>query len=178
MIAPETKRLGILARWYAEPLSHEEAQALLSLSERREQERLKRNGTAYLSPLLKLIALHWLEAPTESHYHYLISKKSKSIHADVLTPLIYGQLLMSRKQVGAMDYLEKAFHRATSLLRPEDYFVLMKRHQVLKQIPLSEQASQGVSLDALIKTGSVIGRMEESHGGRPEFRHDPNDTYG
>ncbi len=178
MIAAATKELGILARWYAEPLTHEEAKALLKLSERREQERLKRNGSSYLSPLLKLIALHWLGEPTEGHYHYLISKKNKSIHAESLTALIYGQLLMSKKLEGAMDYLDQAFHKVQLLLRPEDYFVLMKRHQVLKHIPVSGQPGKGESLEGLLKTGGVIGRMEESRGGRPGFWYDPNDTYG
>lgn len=178
MIAPETTRLGILARWYGEPLNHEEAEALLKLTEKRAQERLKRNGNSCLYPLLKLIALHWREEPTEGHYHYLISKKNKSVHAGILSPLIYGQLLMSTKTEGAMDYLDEAFHRARLLLKPEDYFVLMKRHQILKNIPLSGQACEGETLEELLKTGGVIGRMEESLGGRPEFKHDPGDTYG
>lgn len=178
MIAPETKALGILARWYAEPLSHTEAESLFKLSEKREQEKLKRNGRAYLSPLLKLIALHWLGEPTEGHYHYLSSKTNMSVHAEVLKPLIYGQLLMSKKLEGAMEHLDQAFHQARLLLRPEDYFVLMKRHQVLGNIPLSETAGEGETLEGLLKTGGVIGRLEETRGERPRFSHDPNDTYG
>jgi hypothetical protein len=178
MIAPETKGLGILARWYAEPLSREEAEALLALAERREQAKLKRFARSHIAPLLKLIALHWLGEPTGEYYRHLISKRSASIHAEILKPMIYGQLLMSSKTEGAMTYLDDAFHRARLLLRSEDYFVLMKRHQVLRHIPLSAEAAKGETLENLLKTGSVIGRMEQSHGGRPEFSHDPNDTYG
>lgn len=171
-------RAGILTHWYAEPLSNEKAEALLQLAEKRQQERLKRNGTAYLSPLLKLIALHWLGEATEGYYHYLLSKRSKSVHAEILKPLIYGQLLMSKKMEGAMEYLDDAFHQARLLLRPEDYFVLMKRHQDLRNIPLSKQPTAGETLEGLLKTGGVIGRMVDSLGGRAGFTHDPSDTYG
>ncbi|MDH5786597.1 MAG: hypothetical protein OEZ16_13465 [Chromatiales bacterium] len=178
MISELTVGFGILARWYADPLSHEEAELLLSLCERREQDLLKHSGNSYLAPLLKLIALHWLGEATEGHYQYLISKKSKSVHAEILKPLIHGQLLMSKKIEGAMEDLDVAFHHARLLLRPEDYFVLVKRHQILRHIPLSAQPSQGETLDGLLKTGGVIGRMGESLGGRSGFRHDPDDLYG
>jgi hypothetical protein len=178
VIAAETKELGILARWYAEPLSHEEAEQLLSLAEKREQERLKRFARSNLSPFLRLIALHWLGEPTEEYYRHLTSRRTASIHAEILKPMIYGQLLMSRKTDGAMAYLDDAFHRARLLLRPEDYFVLMKRHQVLRSIPLSAEAAKGERLEGLLRMGGVIDRMEQGRGERPEFRHDPDDTYG
>ncbi|MCW8919720.1 MAG: hypothetical protein OQL08_13015 [Gammaproteobacteria bacterium] len=178
MIAPATQRLGILARWYAEPLSRDEAESLLALSQRREQERLKRHGKAYLSPLLKLIALHWLGEATDGHYHYLRSQQANARHLQILTPLLYGQLLMSKRISGATDYLDEAFHQARLLLRPEDYFMLMKRHQILKRIPLSDRATPGETLELLLTTGKVIARMEEGRGERPGFWHDPNDTYG
>jgi hypothetical protein len=169
---------GILARWYAEPLTPQQANELLSLAVVHEQQLLKRFAHSYLSPLLKLIALHWLGEPIESHYQQLVSRKEKSVHIEILTPLIYGQLLMSRRIEGAMGYLDQAFAQARLLLRPEDYFTVMKRHQLLKQLPLGEGYSAGSTLEALLNTAAVIGRMKESHGERPGFRHDPNDTYG
>ncbi len=178
MIAPKTKELGILARWYAEPLNHDEAQALLSLCVEREQRLLKRSGRPTLSPLLKLIALHWLDEPTEAHYQHLLSRQEKSVHAEILKPLIYGQLLMSRQKNGAISYLDEAFTQARLLLRPEDYFAVMKRHQLLKQLPLGGSDSAGLRLDALLATAGVIERMKEGNGERPGFWHDPNDTYG
>ena len=170
--------LGILARWYAEPLNKEQAEALLILSREREQQQLKRQGKPILSPLLKIIALHWLDEPIESYYQHLLSRREKSKHAQILKPLIYGQLLMSRQQYGAMEYLNEAFAQARLLLRPEDYFAVMKRHQLLKQLPLSGDDTVGHALEALLRTAAVIERMKESHGERPVFSHDPNDTYG
>ena len=178
MIVNETKPLGILARWYAEPLNRDEAELLLALSRKREQELLKRHGSPLLSPLLKLIALHWLGEPTEGHYHHLLSRKEKSVHAEILKPLIYGQLLMSRQQHSAMEYLDLAFAQARLLLRPEDYFAVMKRHQLLKQLPLGKSDSASLTLEALLATAGVIERMKEGNGERPGFTHDPNDTYG
>jgi hypothetical protein len=178
MITASTKGLGILARWYAEPLSHEEAEQLLALAEKREQERLKRFARSHLSPLLRLIALYWLGEPTEEYYHHLTSKPTASIHAGILTPLIYGQLLMSRQQRGAMEYLDQAFAQARLLLRPEDYFTVMKRHQLLLQLPLGKGNSTGQALEALLNTAGVIERMKQGNGERPGFWHDPNDTYG
>lgn len=178
VIAPETKAMGILARWYAHPLSHDEARRLLELSVKREQEKLKRYATPYLSPYLRLIALHWLGESTDVQYQHLTSKLSRSAHAEILKSLIYGQLLMSRKQCGAMDYLDEAFHQARLLLRSDDYFAVMKRHHILKGIPLSDRAAREETLDGLLKTASVIARMKESQGIRPDFTYDPNDTYG
>lgn len=178
MIAAQTLGLGILARWYAEPLKRDEAEQLLSLSEKREQQLLKRHASPLLPPLLKLIALHWLDEPTEGHYHHLLSRKGKSVHAEILKPLIYGQLLISRQQTGAMDYLDQAFAQARLLLRPEDYFTVMKRHQLLLQLPLGKGNSAGQSLEALLNTAGVIERMKQGGGERPEFWHDPNDSYG
>jgi hypothetical protein len=169
---------GILARWYADPLTLAQAQELLALSTRREQQLLKCFATPHTPPLLRLIALHWLGEPTEGYYQHLISRRSGSVHAEILKPLIYGQLLMSKRISGATDYLDEAFHQARLLLRPQDYFVLMKRHQILKRIPLSDTATQGETLEQLLTTGKVIARMEESRGERPGFWHDPNDTYG
>jgi hypothetical protein len=179
VIAPETRGLGILARWYADPLSRDEAESLLALSQRREQERLKRHGKAYLSPLLRLVALFWLNSEGfEARYDHLLSHGSRSIHLQILKPLICGQLLMSKRLAGAVECLDEAFHRARLLLRPQDYFVLINRHQVLRSIPLSQRATQGETLEVLLTTGKVIARMEESRGERPGFHHDPNDTYG
>lgn len=178
MIAAETKELGILARWYAEPLNHNDAQALLEVSQRREQALLKRHGRSYLSPLLKLVALHWLGERTDEYYHYLTSQHSGSTHLQILKPLLYGQLLMSRRLDGAMQYLDEAFLHARLLLRPDDYFTLMKRHQVLKRIPLSDKGARPESLTELLTTASVIERMQDNPEKRKGFWYDPNDTYG
>lgn len=178
MIAAATKELGILARWYAEPLTHNEAEQLLSCSIKREQQRLKRHGSSLLSPYLKLIALHWLCEPTESHYQHLLSRREKSVHAEILKPLIYGQLLISRQQNGAFDNLDQAFAQARLLLRPEDYFAVLKRHRLLKQLPLGGGDNPGLTLEALLATAGVIERMKQGNKERPGFWHDPNDTYG
>jgi hypothetical protein len=156
VIAAQTRQLGILARWYAEPLSHTEAQKLLALSLQREQTLLKRSASSPLSPLLKLIALHWLGEPTSAHYQHLTSRKEKSVHAEILKPLIYGQLLMSKQMEGTMGYLDDAYSQARLLLRSEDYFVVMKRHQILKSIPLSDEPAKGERLEGLLKIGGVI----------------------
>lgn len=178
MIAPITGRMGILARWYAEPLTLDEAEQLLSLTIKREQELLKRHAHPLLCPHLKLIALYWLGEPIEGHYHHLLSRKEESVHAKILKPLIYGQLLISRQHSGAMDYLDQAFAQARLLLRPQDYFAVMKRHQLLKQLPLGKGDAAGQSLAELLNTAGVIERLKQGNGERPGFLHDPNDTYG
>ncbi len=178
MIAPETASLGILARWYAEPCSCEEASALLELANRREQAILKRGGHPYLSPILRLIARYWLGEPIEGYYQHLLSKRTGSAHAELLKPLIYGQLLMSRLESGAMVHLDDAFHRARLLLHPQDYFTVMKRHQLLSILPSGGVATTGKGLEPLLTTAAVIERMNSSRGERPGFTHDPNDTYG
>jgi hypothetical protein len=187
-----TPSVGILARWYAEPLSHNEAQKLLALSLQREQALLKRSASSPLSPLLKLIALYWLGEPLEAHYHHLLSKRSRSAHSEILKPLIYGQLLMSQRREGAMEYLDEAFQRSRQLLRPEDYFTVMKRQTLLREIPLSpvmgaapsprkalnDEKVVGEGLESLLTTAAVIARMKTTQEKKAKFNHDPNDTYG
>ncbi len=178
LIAPKTAGMGILARWYAEPLNREQAEALIRQCESRQQALLKRHGRSHLSPLLKLIALHWLGEPVAGHYHHLRSKQEKSIHVEILKPLIYGQLLMSRRQEGATLYLDEAFERARLLLRPDDYFAVVNRQKLLKELPVGGAADNGETLDTLLTTAGVIEQMKQSQGGRPGYSRDPNDLYG
>lgn len=169
---------GILARWYAEPLGVDDAQALLQSMIEREQAVLKRQGKPRMTALLKMTAIYWLGDPIEEYYHHLTAKREHSAHMQVLKPLIYGQLLMSRHREGAMAYLDHAFEQARRLLHPADYFTVMKRHQLLGLIPLSHTEGAGENLATLLTTAAVIQRMHGVETSRQPYSHDPNDTYG
>lgn len=159
MIASETRGMGSLARWYAEPLGEEEAAALLRFAQAREQALLKRGGKSHLSPLLRLIALHWLGEQTDSYYQHLKARQTSSVHAQLLLLLIHGQLQMSGQVKEGMDELDEAFERMRLLLRPQDYFAVVKRHKLLRQLPPSPDLPSALPLKRLLITAAVIERM-------------------
>jgi hypothetical protein len=77
---------------------------------------------------------------------------------------------MSQRRSGAFAPLDRAFHAARNLLAPSDYFVLFKRHNLLRQLPLGTAIQKGQSLEELLTTAAVIERMTSVQrlGGRKD----------
>ena len=80
-------------------------------------------------------------------------------HGAALVELIYGQLLMSRRLRGARLHLDRGFLRAGRLLTTDDYFILLKRHQQLSRLPLTQTPLPPADLPSLLTTAAVIARM-------------------
>jgi hypothetical protein len=72
---------------------------------------------------------------------------------------------MSQRRSGAFAPLDRAFHAARHLLTPGDYFVLFKRHNLLRKLPLGTEIIKGQLLEELITTAAVVERMTSAQRG-------------
>ena len=164
-----------LASWFAVPLTVEQAQAALS-----EVRHSLRGGRAaqqrlFTMRLAEIILRYWAGYDIEPNYRTLLALLNEQ-RERALLDLCYGQLLISRKQESAWRHLDKGFTAAVHLLEPEDYFTVLKRHQLLRQLPLGSLPSEAAPLAALLAEARVIARLRGLGGRRdmPAPKH--NDT--
>lgn len=150
---------ALLARWYATPLDRDAAAELLHRAQQREALRVRRGKSCYTCRLQRMVAHYWLGKEIDEEFHALTQRLRNTAHGRILAELIYGQLLMSQRRNGAMAALDHAFHAACHLLTPSDYFVLFKRHNLLRRLPLGTEGQKRLSLEALLTTAAVIKRM-------------------
>lgn len=83
----------------------------------------------------------------------------ESPHATALATLIQGQLLMSCRYLGGYEALERGFTQLQPYLAPADYFLLLKRHQLLKELPTHRDGLPPQSLSQLLQTAMVIRQL-------------------
>ncbi len=100
-----------LACWYADPRDAQAAQALLEVTQRRLQIRRCRGGRCFPLHVLRLICHYWLDRDCTLEYEQL-----SILYGDdrdlALLELVYGQLLISRKCLPALQHLERGFSLA------------------------------------------------------------------
>lgn len=169
------RSLGI---WYADPLSHEQARRLLALSEERERRQKRRSGSTLVCKLRHMVAQYWLDRDISDVYLMLKPTAARSAHGRALLELVYGQLLLSRRQAEGMNHLEQGFRLATRLFAAEDYLQVMNRHRLLHHLPLSDTPAEAEPLEVLLTSARVIERMKQCDNRRSAYQHDPKDTYG
>ena len=166
-----------LSCWCAEPLSREQARALLGRAEQRAQGYLRRGYGCVTCDLQRLIARFWLGEPTANHFDVLRARLQDSgARAQALVDLTEGQLLMSHRLEGAGERLRRGFATAEPLLSPGDYFTLLNRHRQLALLPLSSTPMPAEGLGGLLATARVIEKM----GGEEKapIKSDAKDLYG
>ena len=147
-----------LAGWFAAPLTQEQAEAALSEIRQALHGGRAAQQAAFSTRLAELILRFWAGRDIEASYrnlHALLSDQREL----ALLDLCYGQLLMSCKQEPAWQHLDKGFTTAAHLLEPEDYFAVLKRHELLRQLPLSPLPSPAATLEALLAEARVIARL-------------------
>ena len=171
-------RPSILGRWYADPLSPDQARKLLEQTEAREEKRKRHGGNTLTCKLQRMVALFWLGEDVNAYYHMLNPLAIRSPHGHALLELIYGQLLLSRHLNAGMRHLEKGFRLAANLFSAGDYLEVMNRHRLLRQLPLSDTPAHAETLEAMHTSAKVIERMKQTESTRQPYRHDPKDTYG
>jgi hypothetical protein len=115
--------------------------------------------------LAEIIFRFWAGHDSESNYRNCLALLDSDRDLALLE-LCYGQLLIARRLEPAWRHLDTGFTTAARLLEPEDYFTVMKRHELLRQLPLATRPSPAASLDALLAEARVIARLR-GPGGRP-----------
>jgi len=167
-----------LGRWYADPMSTEAAQQLTVTATRRMERRLRHGGGTLCCRLQLLRAKFWQGIDISGDIQGLQPIAARSAHGKALLDLLYGQLLLSRRLAGGLQHLDRGFDIARTLFTASDYFTVMNRHRLLRQLPLSETPSHAESLETLLISARVIERMKRADIRRGSYSHDPKDTYG
>ncbi len=169
---------SILGRWYADPMSTDEASHTIVETNHRLERRLRHGGGTLCCRLSLLRGRFWLGRDISDDYWGLQHLASSTPHGRALLELLYGQLLLSRQLAGALEHLEKGFSLARHLFTASDYFAVMSRHRQLKYLPQAQQPSPPSSLQQLLVMAQVIERLEQPERKRRDYTFDNRDTYG
>lgn len=162
-----------LSDWYAQPLTVQEAaERLASIRAQRKQ-----NSSASSLRIEEIIARFWLGRDIKGDVdNYLADCEIESNEA--LITLVYGQLLMSRKCKGAMDYLHAGLRMASRHFQDAAYLEVMRRHELLNFIVLSNQPSRALTLQELLREAAVIKKLKGKKDYHCDIRSDKTDTVG
>ena len=148
-----------LASWFASPLSRQQAETWLPNIRRRTQDSLNGGQDGSAVPLAELIVQYWLGRDVEAIYQN--RRALPGGHRErAMLELCYGQLLMARKIEIAWQHLDRGFELAAHILQPEDYFLVLKRHERLRALALSAQPSKPMHLDELLAEAAVIQQLK------------------
>lgn len=167
-----------LADWYGDPLDTGQADQWAKILQSRSRNSGSPVQARFRDQLAELVARYWSARDAEMSYRSL-SAATDDHFEHALLELCYGQLLMARKLKVARKHLETGFSLAAHLLSPDDYFRVMKRHQILAVLPLSDDASERSGLDDLMKEAGVINKLVGSGVQRNRnVVHKRSDTLG
>jgi hypothetical protein len=164
-----------LADWYATPLVPAAAGALLRVTQRVIQSRLRSGGPRLPLQVLLQIARFSLEGPSAPLAAIPLDPPPTAREA-ALQELVYGQLLVSRKLRPAPAHLARGFRLAAPLLETPEYFRLVREHELLACLPLSDTPAAARDLPVLLNEAAVIRRLQRGDRRRPAWPH--LDTLG
>jgi hypothetical protein len=111
-----------------------------------------------------MIVRYWLGYDIAAAYQNTLAPLRRR-HDRALLKLCYGQLLMARKVETAWQHLDSGFELAANILQAEEYFLVLKRHQLLHALALSATPSSPMRLDELLNEAEVIQRITGARGG-------------
>ena len=147
-----------LASWFASPLTRQQAEALLPTvaPPARGANGERQDGCSVR--LAELILRYWRGYDVDAAYRNGLAVLDGQ-RDQAMLELCYGQLLIARKISLAWQHLDKGFQLAAHLLQPEDYFVVLGRHELLRVLVLSDDPSKPLRLDELLTEAKVIQRL-------------------
>lgn len=148
-----------LASWFAGPLTREQAKAWLPRVQYRLRIAVSERQNACAVRLAELIVRYWLGDNVDVAHRNMLATPGERRERAMLE-LCYGQLLIARKTETAWQHLDNGFQHAAHILQPEDYFIVLRRHELLRALVLSPRPSKPMQLDELLTEASVIRRLE------------------
>jgi len=164
-----------LAAWYADPLGRSVAEDLYTGAEQALQARLREGVPGFQLQVLQLVCRFWLAEVITLEYERLRVSAAGACE-QALLELVYGQLLVSCKYRQAHRHLERGFSLAAPQLDSADYFRLVRRHELLGFLCMSDTASLPQTLDALLAEAAVIRCLQQGTG--RHYRSAHFDTVG
>lgn len=162
-----------LSAWYANPLTAEDATGRLEAI----RSMRKQGGTMALQRIEEIIARYWLGREIKGDVDTYLASCELESHKALIT-LIYGQLLMSRKRITAMEYLHTGLRMASQHFQGAAYLEVMRRHEQLSYIVLSNRPSPALTLRELLREAAVIKKLQGKTDYRRDIRSDKTDTLG
>ena len=165
-----------LAGWYATPLDPAVAQALHAQLRRAEQQALADSRSAYLIRLGLLIAGFWSGRDVVHDHRSL--RATTRVEEQALVDLVYGQLLISCKRLGAQALLDQGFAALAGQLPAVAYFTVLKRHELLRQLALTAAGSPARGLADLLVEAKIIKQLKDKGRQGRSFSGSHDDTLG
>jgi hypothetical protein len=148
-----------LAGWYGEPLVAADAEALCAGAQKQLRVCLCAGQPVFSVQLLQLLAHFWMDVSVALEYQQLTASATGQ-RDRALLEIVYGQLLLSRRQWPAVQHLDRGFSLATDYLAATDYFLLVRRHELLRHIPLSSVRAAPQGLQSLLAEAAVIRELK------------------
>jgi hypothetical protein len=164
-----------LTGWYADPIAASAAQTLLVAAQRQLQSRLRHAEQRFPLHLLRMICHYWTRSDSLLEYQQLSALAGED-RERALQQLVYGQLLISRKRLAARQHLARGFSLAARYLDTPDYFLMVRRHELLACLPVSGMPAMPQDLHALLTEAAVIRRLQK--GEHRAHMHMHHDTLG
>ena len=164
-----------LAAWYGEPLAVADAECLCAGAEKALRSRLCTGLPVFALHVMQLLCHYWMGVSVLLYYQQLAA--ATSLQRDrALLEIVYGQLLLSCKQWPALQHLDRGFSLAAVYLEASDYFTLVRRHEMLRHIPLSAGQTAPQGLQSLLAEAAVIRQLQGA--GRHSCSESHHDTIG
>jgi len=163
-----------LASWFASPLTRQQAEVWLPKIRRQLQACVSEGHDGCAVRLAELVVRYWHGYNIEATYHNMLALL-RGRRERAMLELCYGQLLIARKTDRAWQHLDNGFELAAHILLPEDYFHVLKRHELLRALVLSARPSKPMRLDELLTEARVIQRLKGT--ARGTHRHTEGRTH-
>ena len=161
-----------LSAWYAHPLEIDDAKNKYNALQL-----LRKRDSASSYRIEEIILRYWMARDIEGDVkHYSASCQNEVQQA--LVTMIYGQLLMSQKRLGAMDYLNEGFRLASSLFQGAAYLDVLRRHEQLGFIVLSPRPAKALLLEDLLREAAIVKKLRGKPDHHRDIRADNTDTLG
>jgi hypothetical protein len=164
-----------LVSWYGEPLDTGDAEHLYTQTEKALMHRLRAGLPVFQLQVIQLLCHYWMDVSILLEYRQLMAiatgKRDRA-----LLELVYGQLLLSRRRTPALQHLDCGFRLAAGYLEARDYFLLVRRHDLLRYLPLSAAGVAPQGLQSLLAEAAVISQLQGARRHTCSVSH--SDTLG
>ena len=166
-----------LTLWYPAAIDPARAALVWDLAQRMLKEARLSGASPFPGRVLEIVSRFWLDKPIELHY-----LEMRAIAADAreraIAELVYGQLLITCRLRVSLLHLAAAVEQARGLLKTQDYFALLRRHDLLGSLYLGDEPRQPQDLSSLLLEAAVIRRLKEAIRDGPRWVSDARDTVG
>lgn len=164
-----------LGNWYAVSLTRLQSEAWLARVHRHMQMLYAAGQAGFEARVAGFIARFRGGCDVEADYRNLFALAAGG-RERALLELCYGQLLLSCRCDSAWRHLDRGFELAAHLLDAEEYFSVLKRHDLLRILPLSPVPVCARELETLLTEARVIQKLDDRRFRVEYFSSEHRDT--